>query len=400
MMKRLVQILFSVGVALTGGGTDAHAQLPPDSIRGALLELAARTPDPATSADQVNALATFTALEVSTAPIGTSTGAFAFSYDEQLGVFTRSTQSFGPTFADRSLTSGKGRLSVGLNWLHASYDSIAGMNLQNGEFLTARNAQTPLFPISHGVTYLDVSSDTVVGFAAFGVSDNVDVGVVVPYIRVSMGAELRLFNAQNVEVTTPLAMPKVDASGIGDMAMFAKYRFWTRGEGGLAGQVEVRFPTGDEEDLRGLGVTRTQVSAIWSQGGRIAPHATIGYEFWSDEIDITPRLGVVTRNQLRYAAGVEFQAHRRITAMVDVLGRRLLKGGRPGYERFPFLLPGGGSFEGLVGRAEGLNVVSLAPGLKWNVYRTLLLTGSVLTSLANDGLRAHVVPVLGLDWAF
>ena len=30
----------------------------------------------------------------------------------------------------------------------------------------------------------------------------------------------------------------------------------------------------------------------------------------------------------------------------------------------------------------------------------MLLTGNVLASVSNNGLRANVIPVVGLDWAF
>jgi hypothetical protein len=34
------------------------------------------------------------------------------------------------------------------------------------------------------------------------------------------------------------------------------------------------------------------------------------------------------------------------------------------------------------------------------VWRRVLLTASLLTTLANDGLRANVTPVAGIDWSF
>jgi hypothetical protein len=49
---------------------------------------------------------------------------------------------------------------------------------------------------------------------------------------------------------------------------------------------------------------------------------------------------------------------------------------------------------------KGLNVVSLAPGIKWNAGGNVLITGNVLVAVANDGLRANATPVLGLDWTF
>ena len=159
--------------------------------------------------------------------------------------------------------------------------------------------------------------------------------------------------------------------------------------------MELRLPTGDSDELRGTGVTRTLVSAIWSRGGKVAPHANAGYEFWSSKLSLTQ--DVYVKNQMKYAFGVEVQPHPLLTLLVDVVGRRSLHGGRTGYETVS--VPGG-TIDLLVPIPEGLNVISLAPGLKWNIWRGVLLNADLLVSLANKGLRADTTPVVGFDWAF
>jgi hypothetical protein len=47
--------------------------------------------------------------EVSNIPLGTSAGGLTYNYDAKLGVFNRTTQSFGPVFAERAVTQGRGR---------------------------------------------------------------------------------------------------------------------------------------------------------------------------------------------------------------------------------------------------------------------------------------------------
>jgi hypothetical protein len=44
--------------------------------------------------------------------------------------------------------------------------------------------------------------------------------------------------------------------------------------------------------------------------------------------------------------------------------------------------------------------VLLAPGAKWNAFRTLLLTLNVLVPATNRGLRSRVTPVVGVEWGF
>ena len=257
-------------------------------------------------------------------PSARSTGAFNFIFDPQLGIFTRSTTSFGPAFSSRSLTTGRNHFSGGFNYLHVGYDSYAGMNLRNGELSFVRNVQgPPQLPRDSALT-LDLSSDTVVAFGNFGVTDNLDVGIVVPWIRVSMSGQMGLFNAAGVDLTGgSLRIPRATSTGIGDVSITGKYRVLRQGEGGVAAIVQVHLPTGDPNNLRGVGLTRTMIGGAWSMGGRVSPHVNLGYDFWSDGIGEDPEI----KNQAVYALGAEFQVTPKVTAVLDLVGRRLFGAG-------------------------------------------------------------------------
>src|SRR5689334_21362822 len=54
--------------------------------------------------------------QLSTVPTGSSSGGFSYSYDSSLGTFTRTTNSFGPAFAERAVTIGRNRFNVGSNF--------------------------------------------------------------------------------------------------------------------------------------------------------------------------------------------------------------------------------------------------------------------------------------------
>src|SRR5262249_12953065 len=99
-----------------------------------------------------------------------------------------------------------------------------------------------------------------------------------------------------------------------------------------------------------------------------------------------------------YAFGIEARADPRATITFDVVGRQLFHGGRYGYKNVT--LARGVTGEALSELSEGLNVVSVAPGVKWNVGSTVLLTKSLLTAVANQGVRANITPVVGFEWAF
>ena len=289
--RRFVRALLCGAMCLAvDSSAGAQTPAPPDSLVGLLVDLERQVntftglpqrADPGELAVFGNLIA----LEQSTAPLGTSTGAFTFTFDPQLGVLTRSTQSFGPVFASRSLTTGRNRFSAGFNYLHAGYDSIAGMNLGNGELKPVQNVQgAPGLPRYSTLT-LDLSSDTVVAFGNFGVADNLDVGIVVPWIRTNISGQVGLFNAAGIDVTGgSLRLARATSSGIGDFAIVGKYRVLPKADGGIALMVQLHLPTGDEHNLRGLGITRTMIGGVWSMGGRVSPHVNLGYEFWSDSV--------------------------------------------------------------------------------------------------------------------
>ena len=131
------------------------------------------------------------------------------------------------------------------------------------------------------------------------------------------------------------------SKGLGDVAGIAKYRFVSFGTGqpdpgGLAVMATVRLPTGDQKNLRGLGVTRTMVSFIASSGqGRFRPHANVGYGCWSKGVSVIsdePVDPTVTaRHQFEYAAGLELEAAPKLTLARRLPWRPGLRRGQTGF---------------------------------------------------------------------
>ena len=295
---------------------------------------------------------------------------------------------------------GQGQVQWRIQLAARRVHSYGGQDLTNGDFRPAQNVRgfAPLPAVSYSSLTLNMSSDTLVVFGHAGVTDDLDVGVAIPWVRVSLDATGGFFDSSGVNLSA-VTIPATSASGIGDIAIFGKYRLWQPAEGGVSAVIELRLPTGDEDNLRGLGVTRTLIGGVWSQGGRIAPHANIGYEFWSDSVAYLGKTVTFSqRTRSEYAVGVELEAHPRATVIIDLVARHLFHGGKVGYQTFAG--PGGSSIDALIGLPEGIQQLALAPGVKWNVWGSVLATANVLTALTNDGLRANIIPVVGLDWAF
>jgi hypothetical protein len=349
------------------------------------------------SEQSASTIVALTSVEVVTAPLGTSTGGFTFTFDPLLQVYKRSTSSFGPAFAERALTAGRAKVSIGGNWVYSSYDTLGGYSLEDNELQPTRNVNSTALPrVASTAFNVDLATHTVAGFAQIGVTDSFDLGVLVPWVRVDLAADGLYLDASGTSQGT-VTVPRARAWGLGDMGVFGKYLLWRQVDGGLAVAFDIRLPTGDEDELRGLDTTRTTAALVWSKGGRISPHANFGFEYWSKEVPISDTGDPAIRHQVKYAAGLEIDAHPQLTLLVDFVGRNLLGGGKLAYQTFSEAT---GTLDALVGQGEGINSFWVVPGAKWNVWRRFLLTANVLTSLANDGLRAKVTPVAGIDWSF
>jgi hypothetical protein len=206
------------------------------------------------------------------------------------------------------------------------------------------------------------------------------------------------------------------STGLGDVAMLGKYRLLRFGgepppdapvepdPGGLALLGTVRIPTGSVENLRGLGIYRALGSLVFSAGkGKIRPHAQVGYEWWSDGLDVESDFDptVTARHSFQFAAGVELEAAPNLTILTDFLSRQINGGGKVGYRTVTDIpVPGITSFTYALGLPEGTLEQSLVPGLKWNLKGKFLLSLNAIIALRDNGLYDKFTPVVGLDWTF
>ena len=277
-----------------------------------------------------------------------------------------------------------------------------GYNLTNGDFVTGKNFKNIPLPISFGATRVYASSETIAGSVSFGLTDNLDIGVAVPWVRMALGVDVGLFSASGTDFTPggrAFLMPPASAAGIGDIAIFGRYQLWHLDEGGVSADVEMRLPSGDTDNLRGLGVTRTLASAVWSERiGVLGPHANVGNVLVIEGAAFRDREMSTPRIKRRTRSGSNFSLTCGRPVSLDIIGRHLLHGGQLGYQTLSF---GPGTVDGLVPVPGGISILSFAPGVKWNASAgNVLVDTSLLTTLKNDGLRANMVPVVGLEWAF
>lgn len=372
------------------------------SLRDSLAQLTSPTGGPAAG----EAIALGTVLDVSTMPLGISSGGFAFKVDPNTGLLVRTATTFGPSFAERVLTAGAGKVSVSTSLGVATYDRIGDFALKS--MTTSQTTSGVASLTQTGTTSLVLSSQTALMAVTLGATDRLDVSVAVPMIKVKIdGLSYITDSTGKVRVRTEA---KGVGSGIGDVAVHGKFRLVRFGAGepdpgGVALLGTVRLPTGDRDNLRGLGITRVMASVAASSGrGRFRPHANAGFEVWSKGLLIpgataaSPSIEV--RHQVQYAGGVELEAAPKLTLMVDLLGRHFLGGGSPEFQTVPSSLTGVTSTQALTVTDGRLHKIAVAPGLKWNVKGNMLLSLNALVPLRDNGVHDRFTPVIGLDWTF
>lgn len=341
------------------------------------------------------AIALTAATEIATEPLAASSGGFIFKLDPSTGLLARTTNTFGPSFTERALTSGEGQVSIGAHFSSTSFDKIGGISLSSLPLTSIKSSGiTATGDYTLSERSLDISG-------IVGVTDNVDVAVVVPLVSVKLAGSSSVFNAAGVN--TRLAQTDGIFSGLGDVSALAKIRVFrfsgTTGitdPGGASLLVNVRLPTGSRDNLRGLGITRALVGGVFSMDrGRVHPHANVGFEYWSKQLSFSGIDGqnIKIRNQLQYAGGVEIEAAPKLTLIVDYLGQRIFGGGQIGIITAS---PSGVATNALSLLPSAIDKMYLAPGLKVNLKSKLLLSLNALVTMKNDGLHSKVTPVVGL----
>jgi hypothetical protein len=190
-------------------------------------------------------------------------------------------------------------------------------------------------------------------------------------------------------LTVPQARAQATATGLGDVALRSKVRLTPVGPGAAAAAVELRLPTGRDDDLLGAGRTALRLSGLASREiGRTSIHGSFAYG-----------LGGVSR-ALEYAGAIAVAAAPRITLVGELLLTRLsaVRQIAPVFEPHP--------------RVPGVSTTRLHPsgkvhtsavaaaGIKWNVADTWLLHANVLIPANDAGLTADVTPTVALDYSF
>jgi hypothetical protein len=369
--------------------------------------------------------------QLSSFPIASSAGGFTYQFDPALGVFTRTSDSFGPVYAERADTIGKGRFNIGINYSHYTFDRIDDLSLRDGDVRLVfthqdvNNDRSNLEPFVEGdvITaslFVKIETDITALVVTYGVSDRFDIGLAVPLVSVDLEAQT---DATIERLATGTVAPDIhrflngttaetfrqsgNASGVGDILLRGKFRLVRGARVALAVAEDLRLPTGEERDLLGTGATQAKTFVIGSlHAGAFSPHVNAGYSWSSGK----GNAGDIP-DEVSYTAGVDWAVSPRMTFAFDVLGRDFLNTRRVGVVNTTFRANTNpditapptivtATFPRLVATRSDSNSLLGSIGLKINPFGNFLLTINGLFRLNKKGLQDDFAPLVAVDYSF
>ena len=365
------------------------------------------------SADE---LTKFIQVTLSTTPVASSSGGFSFVRNKA-GEREFKSASYGPVFADRPLTNGKGVLNAGFNFQFGSTDFEGGFGTADGRTVGLPTNDEKVTYKSDGFvqyitrrSFLQTESRLYSFYASYGVTESLDVGVLVPVVSLTLtGRREEAWDLSKTQDRSPVIEDSFvtggptsqSASGIGDVTLRFKYSLTNQLKNGVAVAADVRMPTGNEDDLLGTGKAsvRLQLLVLKTHLGPASIHGNVGYTAGglSDEFN--------------YVGGfdVTLLKEKRLTLSASFLGRTLQEGALPTAvettnPNHPANIDPSSPTTLLQERfrwdSQSLNLSQVAGGAKLRLTGNWLLTAGVLVPVTQRGFQPGVMTVIGLDYTW
>ena len=354
-------------------------------------------------------------------PLPSPASGFTYRFDPSLGVFQRTTSSFGPILAERADTIGAGRLAIGFATQRFTFDTVEGLDLHTvPAVFTHDNAalRGGREDVITTVNQIAAKVTQSTSYITYGVTDRFDVSLAVPVVDVSMTV-VSDATIHRVGTTNPLThffrqsngdvgderlfTGAGSAAGIGDLTVRLKGTIKRASASSVAVGVDMRVPTGDAMNLLGSGTTGVQPFVVWSGSvAKLSPHANASYTWnGSSVLAGNPATGQSADfpDEIRYAMGADVAMAPRLTLAVDLLGRTLLRAERLQPSTF-HALNGVDTFADITFRRDTFNTASGSMGVKINIGGRLLADANVMFALDQHGLRDRVTPLVGVEYTF
>jgi hypothetical protein len=343
-------------------------------------------------------------------PIPSGSTSVLYTFDPKLEIFTPSQRPMAPAISQNAPTNGRNVLTLGFSYSYLDYTHFNEFPNDNVFILAARPIPFSSLGIDAGgaelvdVLYFNFKlRQQFYGFSAqYGVFDNFDVGIFIPIVQTDFkGKAVSNFFARLTEDTvladgTPapkgtllelkndlqlhpfpslrsLRERDVDAvfsphpgvsfnqsdTGIGDIVLRTKYYYGMLGPAELGILLNMSLPTGDEDNLEGVGSVRFDPRVVASSANEfLAGHVNMGFHADTEDSD---------RDRFDYSVGGEFRATAWMTLLLDHVARLQVKG-------------------------DDIHKYELVPGIKLNPYKDLVIGFNGILPLNRQGLTTDWTP--------
>ena len=344
-------------------------------------------------------------------PVLSASAGFTYRYDPGLEAFVRTSETLGPLFLERPDTIGRGKFNINVSYQYVELNEIDGVGtnaLQSPDQIVLAHTDASGAPLPATANTLRYSFKLINNVEAlsftYGVLDNLDVNLLVPLIETNF--DVTAYNTQQavksggtfVPAPLPVQTGTVRGNnvGIGDILLRGKYQLPRWGVLRSAAGLQLRLPSGDEDNLQGTGSFEASpavyVSALF--WGRVEPH-------WNAAIDL--KADDVSQSQARYGAGVDVDVTRRINIALALLGRSEFARSSPaGATSFLHRTPTGVAPEPLLGidfnRKDYFDFSFGARAVGW---RQVMLFVNGIYAINDSGLRNDsIIPTIGFEGTF
>ena len=359
-------------------------------------------------------------------PLPSPASGFTYKFDSGTGTFVRSTNSFGPILSDRAETIGRGRIAFGFTSQFFSFDHLDGVALtdipavfRHDGFETG-GGRADVVSTSNSI---HASVSQFAGALSYGVTDRIDVSLAVPLVRTELSllsnAQIhRLGTGSNVQVhyfrddlaiggygSTHQYFIEGSDSGIGDLLVRTKATLMREGTRAFAAGVDVRVPTGDEQNLLGAGAGGLRPFAAFSASYRaFSPHVNIAYQWNGHSVlagDVHEGVEAPLPDLFSYAVGGDLSLNNRFSIVFDVLGQRVLDSPRLStYMLDASGAAGSASLPDIRFSNASYWAADGALGFKANVASKVLVEFNLRFNIVDNGLTDRIAPLVGVEWAF
>jgi len=396
---------------------------------GLVVDSEARLPSGETHSAHFNSAfqAEFTQFNVALAsqlaavPLPSSASGFTYELDPTLGVFQRSTQSFGPILAERAETIGRGKFSVGFSYQVFTFDTLEGLSLHQipAVFTHDSPASGGRADIVTTLNSIDARVGQATAFFTYGLLERVDLSVAVPLVTVDLDVASDA-SVQRIGTAASTATHffrdanggfggsrrysgSGTASGVGDVILRLKSTLFKSGQTAVALGVDSRIPTGDEEDLLGSGAPGVKPFLVLSFASKnFAPHLNVAYQWNGDSVlagNVMTGVKGDMPDQVLYVGGLDIGLTEKVTLAFDVLGRYVIDSPRLTSTIFR-TIDVGSTFPNIHFETGSFSVVDGAVGIKINLGGKLLADFNALFKLNDTGLRDTFTPLVGIEYSF